>query len=99
MVFFCGCQPCAELARALGPDRLANADVYFRGSEGDAREFQKRHRLTRTVQADENGTIALRYGVQTCPSVVLPGRGVIGNGRVLKDTDLVQVAHALEEGS
>lgn len=99
LVFVCGCQACSELARALGPSRLANADVYFRGSEGDARRFQETHGLVRAIRNDGDGRIAMRYGVNTCPTVVLPGRRIFGNGAVITKENLDQIARALEGNS
>jgi hypothetical protein len=96
--FFCGCDPCSQLATTLGPESFSESEVYYAGSLGDANEFGSKHGLS-AVEPDPDRSHAKSMGVKTCPSVVL-GRGaqkVIGNGSEISESDMETIRDAIRD--
>lgn len=98
MLFFCGCAPCGRFVDAIGAELASKADVYFLGSDGDARYFAKMHRLRNEVKADLDGSMARSIGIYVCPSFVIrPSFRVFGNGREITLQQIVTIRKLLEE--
>lgn len=92
--FFCGCGPCHRLAQSLGGELLAHAEVFYRGSRGDAEEFAQEHGIAR-VTSDALGEEARARRIDTCPTVMLPDGLVYGNGRTVTEDEIQRVRLAL----
>ncbi len=76
LAFFCGCQPCAEVARRLArAPELAHAQVYaivtdatsFQGAA--LARFRKKTGFRAPILWDKSGTVAAIYQASHCPRV------------------------------